>query len=574
MRLERSGAIWLGTSLLLSATCGGSDEPAPVPAGGGAFCDDHCVVETFKQLAPIYRPSGEEKALRDRLIQLASEANDRRWDSGRGKLQILGPDAIGNFLIHVPATGKLAGQQLPPVALQAHMDMVLAAAAVPPGGDLKAYFRDNPVQIEIQDGKIQSLGRKTTLGADNTVGCALMLRYALDPSIEHPPLELVFTVSEEVGLRGASEYDTALLPLRAPVMVALDGFDSDKLIYGSQGSVRRSVSGALPAQAAAGGKLVKVTVSKLLGGHSGADIHQNRLNAVIALASMTREVLADSTLGVVSALAGDLAGLNKIPTDLELVLATPAGFDLTTFRDSTEAAVRKAVLAHMGEAGNAAVATAVGEMATTLAEPATVLTAEAARRLIETVLATETASPPLNGVISRKAEFPNEVNTSSNLGVLELKLDPAAPTRRATTFGFMVRSFSSEELGRTAGRLIDHLKTAFPEPGTATAREIAGYDPWLEDPDSWLVRLAVELEVEGRRPFRLAGVSAVGLEPSFFLARFPHLEIIGMGATIAEAHTVNETVNVQSILDITATLDTVLARLAAAEPFRNAPARP
>jgi dipeptidase D len=575
-----TGAI--GLSLCLVALSCGDQARDPgdrasagaVAVAGGMFCNDQCVVDTFKQLAPLYRPSGEEKALSDRLVQLATEANDSRWSTATGKLEILTPDAVGNFVIRVPATGRFAREGLPPVALQAHMDMVLAATDVPPGGDLKAYFREHPVEIEVKDGKIQSVGQKTTLGADNTVGCALMLRYALDPTIEHPPLELVFTVHEEVGLKGAQEYDTAALPLRAPVMISLDGFDSDKLIHGSQGSVRRSVTGALAAQPVPAGKLVKVTVSKLLGGHSGADIHRQRLNAVIALAAIGKVVLAQDAVALVSATAGDLAGLNKIPTDLELVLSAPAALEVSAFRSATEATVRGIVGSHLGEAANAAVAVAVAELPADAAGSTTALTGEAAGRLIDTVLATEQSDPPLNGVVTKKAGYPNDVNTSSNLGVLELKPTADMASRRNATVGFMTRSFSIEELGSTARRLIEHLGGAFAEPQAVQVREIAGYDPWLEDPDSWLVRLGVELEVKGRRPFRTVGVQAVGLEPSYFMTKFPGLQLVGMGATIAEAHTVHETVTVQSILDMAATLDAFLARLAAADPFRNAPPRP
>ena len=131
----------------------------------------------------------------------------------------------------------------------------------------------------------------------------------------------------------------------------------------------------------------------------------------------------------------------------------------------------------------------------------------------------------------------------------------------------MTRSFSTDELASTASRLIAHLKGTFADPQSATVTEIAGYNPWLEDPDSWLIRLAVELEVNGARPFRLAAVSAVGLEPSYFLSKFPDLEIVGMGATIADAHSVHETVSVQSILDITSTIDAFLSRVATAPPF-------
>jgi dipeptidase D len=568
-RARQIPEAWLAAFALVAACI---RLPAPVrpgaPAdelgpGGGRFCDSACVVQTFEQLAPIYRPSGEEQELRQRLIELASEANRGRWPPSGPGLEILGPDPVGNFVIRVPATGRFMGQRLPPVALQAHMDMVLAASAVPAGSDLRAHFRKNPVSLEEKDGQLQSAGRVTSIGADNTVGCALMIRYALDPTIEHPPIELVFTVHEEVGLKGAREYDTAALPLRARVMINLDAFDSGTLVYGSQGSVRRSLTGLLETRLVKAGKLIKVTVSGLRGGHSGADIHQHRLNAVIALAALAKALLADASLGVMSAVAGDLAGLNKIPTNLELTLVGPASLKLPALRASVEAALRQEVSAHPGEAANQEMTIAVAEAPLPVA-PTSALTPAAAARLIEVVLATELSTPPMNGVVTRKVGYPNAVNTSSNLGLLDLKAGGS------TTVGFMIRSFSREELGQTMGRLVGHLRRSFAQPAAARVEEISGYEPWLEDPDSWLMRLGLELQVKGTLPFTKVGVQAIGMEPSYFQLKFPDIEIVAMGAGITDAHSAREAVSIQSIRDLTTTIDAFLARLAMAGPLRKA----
>ncbi len=544
---------------LLVSTCAPTTRPVVAPA---PICDGRCVVDTFKELAVIYRPSGEEGAVRDWLLQRIAQANDGRWKPAR--LERLGPDRVGNFVVRVPATGRFADRALPPVALQAHMDMVLAAAAVAPGGDLRNHFRAHRVQIEEAAGRLRSRGESSSIGADNGVGCALMLRYARDPGVAHPPLELVFTVSEEAGLMGAREYDTTALPLAAPVMVSLDGFDADRLAHGSQGSRRQHLRGSLPARSLAGGKLVRLTVTGLLGGHSGADIHRQRLNAVVALGEVARAVLADPSVALVAAIAGDSAGLNKIPTDLQLTVAVPGSVRTEALRGAAEAAVRRAVRAHPGEAANPRVSV-------TASEPSpptelTALTAEAARRLIGTILAVESAHPPLNGVVTRADGYPEGVNTSANLAWLEVRPDPATPTVLPAAFGFMIRSFSASELAATAGRLGDHLSGAFSDRAAASIQVLSAYDPWLQPADSWLVRLA-------GAGFRSTGVQAIGVEPSYFAIKFPGLQIVGIGATITDAHTVHEAVSVPSVLDISAKLDALLGRLGDADDFRNAPAR-
>jgi dipeptidase D len=555
--------------LALAAMACGSDRStmsrqAEQAATGGPRCDGACVVSLFRELAPIYRPSGEESLIRDRLFHLVREASASQWN---GRLEILGPDPVGNFVVRVPATGAYAARTLPPIALQAHMDMVLAATDVPPGGDLKAYFREHGVRLQEKDGRLQSVDQKTTIGADDTVGCALELRYALDPTIAHPPLELVFTISEEVGLRGAAQFDTATLPLRAPVMIGLDGDDSAKLVYGSQGAVRRSVSGPLLTEVATSAKLARITVSKMLGGHSGADIHRERLNAVVVFGAVASVVLeTGSALGLVSAAVGDLGGLNKIPNSLEFVVAGSSTLDVAELRATVETRVRALAQSHPGEAGNPDINVSVAEEPAPTASMA-VIDRSGAVKLARALVAIESATNPLNGVISQHADFPNKVNTSSNLGALELKLATPAAAQRTATFGFMTRSFSANELRSTSERLITHLKDAFPNPSGAAAVEISGYDPWLQDPASWLVRLGTNLEIDGRRPIQRTSVIAVGLEPSFFIAKFPGLEVITLGPTVTDAHTVRESVSIQSILDLTRSLDAFLTGIAEAPEF-------
>jgi dipeptidase D len=545
---------WMLMAPLLAAACA-RVRPA-VPAEPG--CDGRCVVETFKEIAPIYRPSGEEGLIRQRLMQRIASASDR-WPGH--DLQRLGPDRAGNFLVRVPATGRFAGRGLPPVALQAHMDMVLAAADVPPGGDLRAWFRVHPVQIEEVGGRLRSRGERTSIGADNGVGCALLVRYALDPGLPHPPLELVFTIAEETGLRGAREYDPGALPLAAPVMISLDGFDATRLAHGSQGSRRRILRGALPGRPVAAGKLVQITATGLLGGHSGADIHRRRLNALVAWGAVARALLADPALALVEAIAGDAAGLNKIPTDLQLTIAAPASASSESLRRAAERALREAVAAHPGEAANPAVTVAAAELPATGTVRA--LSGDATDRLLATVLAFEGARPPLNGVVTSAPGYPDGVITSANPAWLEVR---PGPGDHPTGFGFMIRSFSAAELAATDARMTEHLAATFAGRAPVNNELLSGYDPWLQDPGSWLVRLASP-------GFRSTGVQAIGVEPSYFAVKFPGLQIIGIGATITDAHTVHEAVSVQSILDITAALDALLIRLGDADAFRNAPAR-
>ncbi|HEX7737161.1 MAG TPA: M20/M25/M40 family metallo-hydrolase [Ktedonobacteraceae bacterium] len=96
-------------------------------------------------------------------------------------------DAAGNLIATLPGEGS-------PILLNAHMDRV------PPG------LAHTPV---LRDGVLYSDGT-TNLGADDAVGIALILELLTritEEHLPHPPLVVVFTVEEEVGLRGAGAFD-------------------------------------------------------------------------------------------------------------------------------------------------------------------------------------------------------------------------------------------------------------------------------------------------------------------------------------------------------------------------------
>lgn len=96
-------------------------------------------------------------------------------------------DAAGNLIAALPGDGE-------PVLLNAHMDRV------PPG------LAHTPV---LREGVLYSDGT-TNLGADDAAGLAIVLEIltrVLEEQLPHPPLVIVFTVQEEVGLRGASAFD-------------------------------------------------------------------------------------------------------------------------------------------------------------------------------------------------------------------------------------------------------------------------------------------------------------------------------------------------------------------------------
>ena len=127
------------------------------------------IIDCFLTLVSIDSPSGREENLRAYIIELCQE---------EGLPYTL--DEAGNLFVCVNCTER------PPLTLAAHLDTVSHAVGVHP----------------IVDGvHIRSDGT-TALGADNKIAVALSLVLAKNRK-NLAPFGLLFTVEEEVGLRGA-----------------------------------------------------------------------------------------------------------------------------------------------------------------------------------------------------------------------------------------------------------------------------------------------------------------------------------------------------------------------------------
>ncbi len=159
------------------------------------------IVQTFLELVQIDSPSGEEAAFREELIR---------------RLQALGltteVDDYGNLIARLD---EGAGEYF---LLSGHMD------TVEPGRGIKPVIRD---------GVITSDGT-TILGSDDKAGIAIILetlQIIKEKHLPHPPIEVVLSVQEELGLLGAKHLDMAQLKSRSGLV--LDG-------GGSPGTIVRS----------------------------------------------------------------------------------------------------------------------------------------------------------------------------------------------------------------------------------------------------------------------------------------------------------------------------------------------
>ncbi len=213
----------------------------------------------FHNITQLPRPSKQEDKVREFILSEAKKLNLKT-----------DVDEVGNVIVFVPASTGYEKHET--VIIQNHMDMVTDATP-----DRKINFGQDPI-ITMRDGDWIKADR-TTLGADNGIGCAAALALMNDSSVQHPPLELLFTIDEETGLKGAWGVDSS--KLKGKKMLNLDTEEWGSLYIGCAGGIDYEFNKKIElVPSKISGPSYKLTAGGFLGGHSGVDIHEQRGNAI------------------------------------------------------------------------------------------------------------------------------------------------------------------------------------------------------------------------------------------------------------------------------------------------------
>lgn len=455
------------------------------------------ILSHFRQICRIPHASGQEAALCEFLAQ---------------QLRRLGGavrcDAAGNLMAEFPARG--ADPALPAVILQAHMDMVVAGELPP----------EQAVVTVVENGDQIETDRRTSLGADNGIGIAVILALLEDPAVHHGPLYVLFTVSEEVGLRGAAQVDPAFLQ-KAQYLINLDGFHSDTIVVGCKSGLReflrRSVT-KIPTPASY--SVCELCADGFIGGHSGDDIDRGRCNTIRLMA----QLLCRLKTHLPSLALQDLTGgtnFNVIPAFCRARIALNA-VDSAALPALTETLFQELALPFRPvETGGVLTCKTAPDLGTcwdSVSEQA----------ILHTLSAVD------NGVVVRSEQ--GRVSASCNLGCAYTDEDGVFTVKD------MLRCDTAEQ---EEALLRQHRETA---DSAGFRQEVSGYHSWRGDPDSRLVRTICDAcrSVDQTRQMQVIN-ALVGIEPSYFQEKAPALEIVCLGADICNAHAVKECVSRQSI---------------------------
>ena len=224
----------------------------------------HCFF--FNEISKIPRGSRNEKAISDWICAFAKAHN-----------LPFRQDEVFNVIIDKPASPGYESSA--PVILQAHIDMVCEK-----NSDVEHDFEKDPLDLYVDEGWLKARG--TTLGADDGDGVAYMLALLEDESAQHPPLECIFTVMEEIGLIG-SQY-LRREDLHGHRYISLDGSGLNTTTVSSAGSMVAVISQKITRIPVHLPEYV-LSIRGLSGGHSGSMIDKELGNANILAARILKE---------------------------------------------------------------------------------------------------------------------------------------------------------------------------------------------------------------------------------------------------------------------------------------------
>lgn len=250
----------------------------------------------FEQILQIPRPSGKEDKIAGFLVHFA-------------QLHNLEYEVDDHSNVIIKKAGTLP-YKCAPIILQAHTDMVCTSE--------EPYdFENVGIEWYLEDGFYKA--KRSSLGADDGAGVAIILAILSDASLVHPPIEAVFTVQEETTMAGAKNLNYK--KLKGKRLISLDGTEEDKIEVSCAGmaSIKVSVPYELVPSAKSSYQL---TISGLLGGHSGVDIDLNRGNAIKILANILKDI---EDIEIVSIEAGSKE--NVIPSSAKCIFNTNYDFN-------------------------------------------------------------------------------------------------------------------------------------------------------------------------------------------------------------------------------------------------------
>ena len=448
----------------------------------------------FEEICSIPHGSRNTKPISDYLVSFAVE-------HGLRYIQ----DEVNNVILFQEGTCGM--EDHPAVILQGHMDMVCEK-------DADCPINMGTEGLDVTHDEEFVFAKGTTLGADNGIAVAYALALLSDKTIPHPPLEVIITVDEEIGMLGADAIDLSMLKSRT--LINLDSEDEGIFTVSCAGGATATIS--LPVdRRAVYGPCIRLSVEGLQGGHSGAEIHKNRANANKVMGEFMSRIQKLKPLCLTSFTGGSKD--NAIPRSCQATMVA-MGINLERINPIAEELQ--------------------AEIREKYDEPEVVIQAFDVDALGGNSLSTEDTSKVIgllcaapNGIQAMSEDMPGLVQTSLNLGIAKLG--------SSFSITFSVRSSVNDEK-QTLLKQLEDMAALF----GGSYSQMGAYPAWEYKKDSTLRDTMVRIysEMFGAEPQVLA--IHAGLECGLLGEKLPGLDCVSIGPQMYDIHTSRERLDIAS----------------------------
>jgi dipeptidase D len=459
------------------------------------------ILDLFEEISAIPRCSKHEEKIGAFLLHWA-ETHGLKAEK----------DKVGNVLIKVEASPGYESSGA--VVIQGHMDMVCEKTA-----DSPHNFDKDPIRFVYEGDWLKA--DHTTLGADNGIALAMAMTMALDKTVVHPPLELLFTVDEETGLTGANALQGDFI--KGKILLNVDSEDEGVFTVGCAGGRDTHISLMLHYEDAPDGfVMARLKAGGMNGGHSGVNINEERANAIRVLVRTIMRIKKDFDVRLADISGG--TAHNAIPRD--------AWADLFIPRESFKAIEKVAadmeqVFKHEFKKTDPTLKVSVELQPETMGKRP--LNMADSGKICDLIIALP------HGVAAMSTEMKGLVETSNNLASAKIassKLEIVTSQRSSVMSRLDALTLRIEAIARIAG---------------ADAVSGGGYPSWQPNLQSPLLARCKDVyrKLFGREP-HVEAIHA-GLECGIIGDKKEGMDMISFGPTLKNPHSPEEKIHVESI---------------------------
>lgn len=452
----------------------------------------------FSDLNAVPRPSKKEERVIAFMVDFGKKLN----------LETI-VDSVGNVIIKKPATVGFENKKT--VVLQSHLDMVHQKNT-----DTDFDFDNQGIEMLIEGDWVTANG--TTLGADNGLGVAAIMAVLSSKEIEHPNLEVLFTIDEETGMTGAMDLDKTVL--KGEILLNLDTEDDDEIGMGCAGGIDVTATKQyIEEEVSKNTAAFLIEVKGLQGGHSGMDIHKGFGNANKIMNRLLYKGFENFGLQISELIGGSLR--NAIPRESSVKIIIN-----TNLKDSFLTKTQKLIAVIQEEFSTLEPQLTIN--ITPIPSPEKVMDITNQESFIQCVYTL------LNGVYRMSPDIKDLVETSNNIAKIVVK-------NGVISIECLTRS--SSETNKYD--LANSLQAAF-ELANFQVELSGNYPGWQPNIQSEI--LAIVAQTYEKLHGEKANIAAchAGLECGILGENYPKMDMVSFGPTILGAHSPDERASISS----------------------------